>query len=146
MSDELEEERVYQTAAEYARRVPLSGRLAGAGPMPDDQVEHLGSLWWDWQVRPRAERIPMAAFVAYVYRCARIRESEDAQAREIERNRRLAERIGQGQSAGSEINEIMRYVYGNARAHLHVPGPRAAQLADEITRLRRLVTKLGGTP
>lgn len=141
MSDELDEELVYRAAEDAARKVPLAGRLAGAGPMPADDVEHLGALWWDEQVKPRERRMPMATFVAYVYRCARIREREDARRQEVHRNRRLAENMAAG-SDPCDIAQVIAYVRGNAAAHMHVPGPRAAQLADELDRATLSILQL----
>lgn len=151
MSDELDEELVYTRVAESARKVPLSGRLAGAGRMVDEQVEHLAALWWDEQVKDRADRMGMAVFVAHVYRCARIREREDQQREETRRNKRLAENIAAG-SDSCDLDEVIRYARGNGAAFMHVPGPRAAQLADEVVRLREQVAEferlrtLGGPP
>lgn len=56
---------------------------------------------------------------------------------EIARNQRLAERIAAGRSAGS-LDEVMTTIRQMAAAYLDVPGPRAAQLADEIDRLRKI--------
>jgi hypothetical protein len=56
---------------------------------------------------------------------------------EVARNRGLAERIAAGKAVGS-LDEVMATIRQMAAAHLDVPGPRAAQLADEIDRLRKI--------
>lgn len=56
---------------------------------------------------------------------------------EQHRNRRLAERIAAG-TAVPDLAEVMAGVRSMAGAYLDVPGPRAAQLCDEIERLRAI--------
>jgi hypothetical protein len=54
---------------------------------------------------------------------------------EQHRNKRLAERLASGNSVPS-LDEVMETIRLNAGAYLDVPGPRAAQLCDEIDSLR----------
>lgn len=53
---------------------------------------------------------------------------------EIVRNQRLAERLASGGSV-PDLDKVMEWVRQMSGAHLDVPGPRAAQLCDEIDRL-----------
>ncbi len=61
------------------------------------------------------------------------------------RNRRLADRITAG-TAVPGLDEVMVEVRRMAGAYLDVPGPRAAQLCDEIDRLRQVLAALADDP
>ncbi len=64
---------------------------------------------------------------------------------EQQRNRRLADRITAG-TAVPDLGEVMVETRRMAGAYLDVPGPRAAQLCDEIDRLRQVLASLAADP